>query len=261
MGCLKLKATVLAFCCALLIPAVVSGFGVEGHRIAGRVAETRLCAAAVERIDSLSRGQSLADLGLWADRIRSEDRWAHTAPWHYMNVADDLPLERYESPREGDVLWAITHFADELGNNSLASGRRLEALRFLTHFVVDIHQPLHVGRAEDRGGNQIRVTMGNGLEMNLHRFWDSEAIRLTGLSGDAYVDDVLALVDANASRWEGGTPSDWAEESRDLRSRVYDFDGDRLSTAYLNAAVNVTRLRLAQASVRLASEINRLLCD
>lgn len=179
-----------------------------------------------------------------------------------MNVADNVPLERYRSPREGDVLWAIAHFGGQLADTSLARELRMDALRFLTHFVVDLHQPLHVGRASDRGGNRVQVTV-QGAKMNLHRFWDSEAIRLAGFSEDAYVQSALALVEVDAGRWTGGTPLGWARESRNLRPRVYDFGrpGSLLPQAYLESAANITRLRLAQAGVRLASEINRAFCD
>ena len=101
-----------------------------------------------------------------------------------------------------------------------------------------------------------------GRRMNLHRFWDSEVVRLAGLSEDAYVASVLDLVEADADRWARRAPLDWARESKNLRSRVYDFGGSEslLPQAYLEAAANVARLRLAQAGVRLASELNRIFC-
>jgi len=259
---LKACPAVFVFWMLLVFPGIASGFGAEGHRIAGRVAHTRLCARAELQIEALGGGRRLEELGLWADWIRSADRWSHSGPWHYMNVADDVPLERYRSPREGDVLWAIAHFGGQLADTSLARELRMDALRFLTHFVVDLHQPLHVGRASDRGGNRVQVTV-QGAKMNLHRFWDSEAIRLAGFSEDAYVQSALALVEVDGGRWTGGTPLDWARESRNLRPRVYDFGrpGSLLPQAYLESAANITRLRLAQAGVRLASEINRAFCD
>jgi len=258
----RFGAAVLTCWLGLLGVDTASGFGAEGHRIAGQVAQTRLCEQAAARVAALSGGQGLDELGVWADRIRSEARWAHTGPWHYMNVADELPLDRYRSPPQGDILSAIAHFSQRLGDEALAPRARLDALRFVTHFVVDLHQPLHVGRAADRGGNAIRVVTGDGDAMNLHRFWDSEAIRLAGLTQRAYVDGVLGLVEQDAGRWEGLTPLDWARESRDLRSRVYAVGepGAPLSAAYLQAAAAITRVRLAQAAVRLASEINRALC-
>jgi len=260
---LKTVSGILVCWVLLMSPDFASGFGAEGHRIAGRVAQARLCAQAGLQIETLGQGRRLEELGLWADRIRSEDRWAHSRPWHYINVGDDFPLERYRSPQEGDILWAIAHFREQLADTSLASESRRDALRFLTHFVVDLHQPLHVGRASDRGGNQVLVTTVGGGQTNLHRFWDTEAIRLTGLAEDAYMDSLRAIVDGEARLWVRHTPLEWARESQSLRSRVYEFAGpdNLLAQVYLDEAVSITRLRLAQAGVRLAAALNRVFCD
>src|SRR5262249_27997043 len=147
-------------------------FGPDGHRIAGLLAEPRLCPAARAEVAALTGGEPLAELGLWADMIREER--PESAPWHYMNIADLRPggesraaVAAYRSPPEGDVLSAIDRFFTALSNRSLPETQRLDALRFLVHFVVDVHQPLHVGRVEDRGGNQIDVRYGDKV-VNLH---------------------------------------------------------------------------------------------
>ncbi len=237
------------------------GFGPEGHRIAGLLAQARLCEEARTAVEALGRGDGLEELGLWADRIRSEEQWAHTASWHFMNIGDRASLERYRHPPQGDVLWAITHFGDRLADFSLPAEQRLDALRFLAHFVVDIHQPLHVGRAADRGGNTLLVDAGVGSRVSLHRFWDSEVIRRTELSREAYVRALSGAIETNAPEWLQTTPVDWARESQDARPSVYDFERrrNRLTDEYIEAAIALTRLRLSQAGVRLAGEVNRAL--
>ena len=238
------------------------GYGADGHRIAGLIAQQRLCAVAEREVRILGQGQTLDTLGLWADWIRGEPEWQHTAPWHYMNIADDARLEDYRHPREGDILWAIKRFADRLPDERLAIAERRNALRFLTHFVVDLHQPLHVGRESDRGGNRIDVDPGTGEPVNLHRFWDTEAVELTGLPPEEYARSLSDVIDANADKWEHDTLMVWAHESKELRPDVYDFDrrSNRLTREYLTNAERITRRRLAQAGVRLGAEINRALC-
>ena len=86
-------------------------FGPDGHRVAGGVAEAYLCSTATREVERLGAGDTLGELGLWADRIRGDERWRISAPWHYMNIADGAALSDYRSPPEGDVLWAIAHFA------------------------------------------------------------------------------------------------------------------------------------------------------
>ena len=238
------------------------GFGADGHRIAGLIAQDRLCTEAEHAVRTLGQGQGLDELGLWADWIRGDPEWAHSAPWHYMNIPDGELLEDYRHPPEGDILWAISRFSDELRATNRSIDERRDALRFLAHFVVDLHQPLHVGRESDRGGNGVEVDPGIGEPVNLHRFWDTEAVDLAGLGVDDYVRSLAGLIEANAGAWEQDTLMDWARESQALRPDVYDL-GDReyrLSPDYLVNAERVTRLRLAQAGVRLAAEINGILC-
>ena len=259
----KYAWTLLVLLAALAAAGRAYGYGAAGHRIAGLAAQQRLCARADTEIRFLGQGQGLDELGLWADWIRSEPEWEHSAPWHYMNIPDSARLENYRHPPQGDILWAIRHFAGELRVFDAPVHRRRNALRFLAHFVVDIHQPLHVGRASDRGGNRVDVDPGRGEQVNLHQFWDTDAVALSGLAAADYARSLLDLIRANAAAWERDTLTDWVRESHALRSSVYDFggSGNRLSRAYLDTAERLTRRRLAQAGVRLAAEINRALCS
>ena len=238
------------------------GFGADGHRIAGLIAQERLCTEAEQEVRTLGQGQGLDQLGLWADWIRGEPEWQHSAPWHYMNIPDGARLEDYRHPPEGDILWAIRHFAARFADRQESIAERRAALRFLSHFVVDLHQPLHVGRESDRGGNRIDIDPGTGGPVNLHRFWDTDAVALSGLEVEDYVHSLAGLIEANARAWAQDTLMDWARESQALRPAVYDFGGrgNRLSSDYLETAERLTRLRLAQAGVRLAAEINRAFC-
>lgn len=232
-----------------------SAYGPAGHRIAGLAAEPRLCAKARAAIDALAPGQGLDEIGLWADRIREDPRWQASSPWHYMNIADGAPLASYRHPPEGDVLWAIDHFRAVLSDRARPRAERLTALRFLVHFIVDVHQPLHVGRAEDRGGNTITVRFG-GEAMSLHRFWDTEAIGPGRQSAAAYA---AALPRRAAGSLD---PRRWAGESLALRGEVYELDRRRgtLSDAYVRRARKITAHRLAAAAARLAATLNGIWC-
>lgn len=242
-------------------PAAVPAYGPAGHAIAGDAAEALLCDTARERVAALADGASLAEIGRWADTIRSDPDYAHSAPWHYMNIDDDGTIGAYTHPPEGDVLWAIERFRARLADAGRARAERLEALRFLAHFVVDIHQPLHVGRAADRGGNTIDVVR-DGETVNLHRFWDSTVLDL-GRGGVAgYVGRLLPLARRLDAESGPGTPADWAAESLDLRPWIYSFDPDApaLGEDYVMRAEMLTRMRLAHAARRLAATLNGVFC-
>lgn len=246
--------------CAGFAAVPVMAYGPEGHLVAGRVAESYLCTRAAATIAALGNGEDLGELGLWADRIRSNPDYAAAAPWHYVNVADAAALARLEHPPAGDVLEAVERFSGRLADPGLDAAARAEALKFLVHFVVDLHQPLHVGLAEDRGGNRIEL-MFRGETTNLHRFWDSDAIAATDESLAEYTRAVSRRA-AELGDDPGLDPLVWAGEALDLRDAVYDYgrEGAEPPAAYLEFAAATTRERLALAARRLAGTLNALLC-
>jgi len=236
-------------------------YGFEGHLIAGRLAEDLLCERATTEISALVGDADLGELGLWADRIRSGDEIPDSSPWHYLNIANGEPLAEFAHPPEGDVLWAIGHFSARLRDANLSRNERAEALKFLIHFVVDLHQPLHVGLVEDRGGNTISIEF-RGETTNLHRFWDTHAIEVIDLSLNAYIQSLrrdLVAGDESVSL----DPWDWAEESLRLRPGVYGFRQSQReqSAAYLYFAASITRERLGLAARRLAGTLNAYWCN
>lgn len=247
---------------ALVLFGIVAGdalaYGPQGHLIAGRVAEDLLCRRAASVVADLRDGASLGEIGLWADQIRSNDAYDRAAPWHYMNIADGERLAEFAHPPEGDVLWAIEHFSAQLGDTTRSRTERSEALGFLVHFIVDLHQPLHVGLAEDRGGNTIELRY-KGETTNLHRLWDTDVIDWTGLSVADYAGSIAA---GAAARNVSLDPLVWAAESLALRPRVYGYgrDGREPPDDYLDAAAAITRERLALAALRLAATLNTILC-
>ena len=245
------------------MPLQVHAWGPEAHRAAATITAERLCPSAAMELEPLLDGQTLPEASIWPDRIRGESRWAHTRDWHYVNIEDDEPFSVLadETPGRGRLLQAIrdnlARLADTEGNDE----SRRHALAFVLHLVADLHQPLHVGRAEDRGGNMRNVSFA-GRETNLHRLWDGGLLRSAALRVDDYQRSLAALVALGARYWEDGTLEDWAEESRRLRPWVYDFDARRrvplISRRYAETGRQLSALRIAQAGVRTAWLLNRL---
>jgi hypothetical protein len=262
---LALKFTSPTTGCALMavatictiLPSAANGFGVLGHRLAERVANSLLCPDAVKVVEQLTGRASLVGLGAWADRVRYEPAWEHTAPWHYINVADDASIAAVSRATSDHVVWAIEQFVDELSATDNDVERRTDALRFVVHFVVDVHQPLHVGRASDRGGNGVELIV-DGRRTNLHRLWDTGALASTG-RGETQLSAAVAAHVRSQDEWLSSAPLAWAEESRALRERVYAFETP-ISERYLRNARAVVERRLAQAGVRLAATLNRVFC-
>lgn len=249
----------------LACPSPAEAWGPDGHAIVGLVAEAHLCVEVQRQIDDLWGENGLVTAGQWPDRIRGQRKWKHTAPWHYVNAPDEGPLPPVDQNPDGDVLWAMSQFAAELERDDLDTTDRRQAVAFLAHFVADVHQPLHVGRAEDRGGNRIPVANDRSPDLNLHAYWDRVVIRAVDPDPVDYARVILPLALNHRDHWQNDPPLGWARESLLLRPVVYDFpqpiarDSVILDEAYAERAETLARLRLVQAGVRLAGMLNQRL--
>jgi hypothetical protein len=248
----------LALFALLAAPPRAAAWGATGHRVVGAIAQRHLAPETARAVAELLGSETLAEASTWADFIRSDPAWRHADSWHWVTLPDGQGYEETEKNPQGDLLEALVRFETTLRDRAAPVERRREALRFLVHLVGDLHQPLHVGRGDDRGGNQVLVTWF-GEPTDLHTVWDSKIIASEELSYTEWVAflDRLPLVQQNL--WRCGNYLSWAEESRQLRPLVYDL-GDRwLSWDYRYRAIPVVRERLLQAGLRLAVVLDRAL--
>jgi hypothetical protein len=250
-------ASILLLCGSL--PA--AAWGPNGHRIVGQIAENHLTAAARLGISELVGRASLAQIGTWADEIKSDPAWDHASPWHYVNAAPGQSIESARRSPNGDVVEAIQRFERVLRDRGSARKERVEALKFLVHFVADVHQPLHVGYASDRGGNDIRVRWF-GETTNLHRVWDEHLVEHQRLSFTEWVRFFGHAKPGEIEAWHRSDVYDWARESRSMLPAVYDFGDSRsertpyLGFDYIFKHADGVRLRLLQAGIRLSGMLN-----
>lgn len=246
-------------------------WGLNGHEIAGKLAESRLtpeAKAAVKRL--LEEGETLAEASTWADRV-GRDAVPESSPWHYVNVPITEP--RYDAKfceaQKGCVVSKIKDFRKVLADRDAPVQDRRQALRFLAHFVEDIHMPLHVGHNDDKGGNTTQVRfLDQPKGTNLHRIWDSAILDHAGLSDDAWVAKLREIITPEAvEEWSRGGVEDWANESLAYAKLAYQKpkgsekplrSGTKLDQRYVDDAMPIVRKRLAQSGVRLANELNSI---
>jgi hypothetical protein len=242
----------IVFASVLLAAMPALAWGPVGHRAVGQIAEERLSGKAQQAVRGLLGDESLAEASLWADQIRSQPKWQVSSPWHYVNIPDGQTYERARRSSDGDVIEALERFVAVLRYDGSSHEDKLAALKFIAHFVGDIHQPLHVGRASDRGGNEIRVSWF-GEPSNLHRVWDSDVLTRLRLSPKGLVLSLESRTPQEVEAWRQDSPMTWADESMALRPLVYNMPGRGLGRAYLGKAGPVVEKRLLQAGVRLAA--------
>jgi hypothetical protein len=258
----KRFTTVLSIVLALL-GAPCLAWGPDGHRIIGDIAWSYLTDHAKAQVKDLLGELSLADACNWADEIRKDSTYDWAKPLHYVNVPRDAATVSMQRDCESGqcVIGAIKKYSDVLRSTDATRQQRVEALKFLAHFVGDIHQPLHVSYADDRGGNQVKVTWFGQPDWNLHRVWDDGLIKhWLGSDGQARVQELRkAITDQRVKRWRASLdPADWANESLTITRRLYrELPANRqLDEMYYKRNVSRFEERLAAAGIRLAALLN-----
>jgi hypothetical protein len=240
----------------------------DGHRIVALIAAHELDPRAKIQVETLLSGDSMADVSTWADTIKFHRH--ETSPWHYVDI--EIDSQGYNAARDcpaGDCVVAQIERNERIvGDRSLAIPARAEALKFLIHFVGDLHQPLHCADNHDRGGNEVRVVL-NGNRKNLHAVWDTEVVEALG-DDPGTVATALErnIMPEQKQQWSKGTIADWANQSFQIaKTQIY---GTLPTTGGTDAPVivppdyaqregNVTRTQLERAGVRLAAILNKIL--
>ncbi len=274
---------------ALAVPARTAlGWGPEGHRLVGEMADRHLSAPAQARIAELLRDdrladgsrsgrETLADVANWADEIKDTDWGKRRGSWHY----DDVPLcgsaDYAKYCRSSRCASAqIARQMEILGNERASPGQRNQALKWIVHLIGDIHQPLHAANHADRGGNRVQVSFFGERDnppygsLNLHAVWDVHLVRrvLADRQGErAWI--AAPMSEAQRAAWDSGSVSDWAAESHALARDVayaalpvpVTCSGKiagvvAIDAAYYAKAAPVIDAQLRKAGVRLARVLN-----
>jgi len=247
----------IVFAVIAVAPLQAFGWGANGHRVVGEIAERHVSPWTAREVAVLLDGDSLAEASTWPDEIKSDPRWGHAYTWHFVSVDDDEALETTARDPQGDVLEALHRFEAVMRSATATRQERAEALKFFVHLVGDIHQPLHVGRRGDRGGNDVRVTWF-GQQRNLHQVWDEGILDSLELSFTELADFLDDPTPAQVAGWQGAPYEEWARESFALRPAVYAVGDGKLSWPYRYAALPIVERRLLEAGVRLAGRLDSI---
>ena len=246
---------------ACAFPALA--WGPQGHQIVGNLAERQLRPAAQAEVARLLSGEpvpTLAGVANWADDLRaSKPGPVRTARLHYINFKGGCS---YVPPRDCPdgqcVVAAINRNFLLLADRKRPDSERRDALKFLVHFVGDVHQPLHASPLADRGGNDYQLNY-RGRSSNLHAAWDRLILQQSGLSADATADRLRRQrpLPADPTRRSDRPAVDWAVEScRLVLDRKIYPPTHVIDDAYLSANRALVEQRLRQAGGRLANMIN-----
>ena len=284
---------------ALLAPEMALAWGPEGHTVVGDIAEHYLTQRAKRQVHKILKENRLGDFEIssWPDNIRRTPEYAERYPgngsWHYIDfdtwLRYDENFELKPPPDGQNVVDQITRWQKALMSKDLNAEQRLDALRFLVHFVGDLHQPLHCAfRLGDMGGNMIPVNSFTGRNYSfgpetpmdyppsIHSTWD-EYLVLEMIGRQRRPTFAKTLINDISPEqlhwWSQGAPLDWATDSYwRARKQAYRWaNGENLpytwsrpgmdltSENYIDARVPIAREQLQKAGVRLAHLLNEAL--
>jgi len=273
-----------------LAPARALAWGYEGHEVIAAIARTYLTPKARANVDALLAADrdtltapDMLARATWADAYRAAGH-RETAAWHYVDVELDHPDLRSAcygfpppthpasaGPAEDCVVGRIKAFVAELSDPATPQSERTLALKYVLHFVGDLHQPLHAADNHDRGGNCLRAALGGARTTNLHSYWDTAVVSAPGSDPRALAAKLRArITPAQAAGWRRGTPASWAMETFGVAKSVAYWPGARpgcdpeagpvsLPDGYQARAEAAAAIQLERAGVRLAAVLNMAL--
>ena len=230
-----------------------SAWGNQGHHVIASLALTQLSAMARTEVDHLlaaEPGETLVSISTWADEHRNPT----TAAWHYVNFPKGTCT--YEPNRDcpgGNCVVAAIEKQLEVLGSTASYEKRLTALKYVVHFVGDVHQPLHAGYAEDRGGDtfQLQAFMKG---TNLHALWDVGLIKNLDVSNETLTSALLAKPVPIKEFSAAGI----AEESCRIVGMPGFYPDRKIDATYIDRFKPVMEMRLAAAGARLAWLLNRV---
>ncbi|TDQ23914.1 S1/P1 nuclease [Tenacibaculum caenipelagi] len=235
-------------------------WGSTGHRATGKIAEKHLTKRAKKKIEKLLQGESLAFVSTYADEIKSDrKKYGKFYTWHYVNMPLDTRYEDTEKNPDGDLVTGIGECVKVLKDASSSVEDKRFYLKMLIHLIGDLHQPMHIGQKEDKGGNTIQVQW-HGKGSNLHRVWDENLIDKYDMSYIELAENAKNLSKEQIKVIQKGSVIDWLQDTHQLTKEVYKSAeaGENLRYRYSYVYFPVVREQLQKGGLRLAKLLNEI---
>jgi hypothetical protein len=235
-------------------------WGPTGHRVVGEIATDYLKPSTNRKIKKLLDGQSLAYVSTYADEIKADERYKKFETWHYINIPMDADYDAEKRNKNGDLVSAIEYCISIITSENSSKEDQAFYLKLLVHFIGDLHQPMHVGLEEDRGGNDFKVYWFR-KDSNLHRVWDSDMIDSNKMSYTELAQNRYYFSRKEIKTIKQGSVTDWVNEVHKITAKVYESakPGDYLGYRYSYDYFSIAQMQLHKAGIRLAKVLNDIL--
>ena len=245
------------------LPFGVKAWGVIGHRVVGQIADSYLTKKAKLELRNILGVETLALASTWSDFIKSDPSYRYLSNWHYVNLESALTYDKMNAflnaDTATDAYTKINFMVKELKTkrNVLSKETKLLYVRMLIHVIGDLHQPMHLGRVDDRGGNSVRVKWFSD-DVNLHQVWDEKLVEFQQLSYTEYATAINHTTAAQRKIWQQQSLSQWMYDTYLLTEKVYaETKADqRLDFLYNFKFVAPMNDQLLKGGVHLAGVFN-----
>ncbi|RZL61655.1 MAG: hypothetical protein EOO93_12720 [Pedobacter sp.] len=252
----------------VVISLTLISWGYTGHKTIGQLTENYLTENAKNEIKNLLGDTTIAEACTWADDARKYPELKETANWHFLNLPLGLSFRDFKNTldtlKQANLYSALLNAEATLKQNQVTKKQRTEALKFLMHFVGDIHQPMHVSRAEDKGGNTIQLNY-EGKGTNLHSVIDTKLLEHNGFKYDSLAVQFSKIPKRKIRRWQRDPVINWAWESYQISSELYaeidKMKSRNIGVEYYEKHYPMVELRIQQAAVRMAGLLNEIFKD
>ena len=238
----------------LCIPSQASAWGKEGHAIVAEIAMHYVSDPTRAKVLEILKNISVPDAGNWMDNMRSNDYYKFMQHWHYVDIPKD---SSYKSGQGDNLIAALNTSFNELKKNNINAEKTQEDLLILFHLIGDMHQPLHTGYPDDKGGNDIQVSF-KGSGTNLHHLWDSDLIEDQNITTDTVLSLADQLPKAMINAIRNGNFLSWMNDSRSLLPQVYNFNGHKIDQDYEDRNKRMLELQLLKGGIRLAKVLDAI---
>jgi hypothetical protein len=254
----------IVMCFTIGVGQQALAWGVIGHRVVAEIAQRHLSKKAKKAIAELIGNEGLAYWANWSDFVKSDTtgKWKAADPWHYVNIAGNLPKQKFMDSlpllKAPNLYGQIQALQADMKNTALPLQTRKEAFVFILHLVGDLHQPLHVGRAEDLGGNRISVYWFE-KKTNLHSLWDNDLVTFQQYGYKEFADVLNVASKEQVTAWQSTPLSEWFYDTYQLANRVYATVSpeERLGFKYNYIFQQSLEQQLLKGGVRLAALLNQ----
>ena len=251
----KIVIPIIAAITFFAIPQKSLAWGSKGHQLVAEIAFKYLDDSTQKVVKHYLRKMSIEDAGTWMDDMRSNNYYDYMKKWHFIDIPKDSV---YKPVSEGNILTVLNSLIIEMKHKEkLKDSQIKQDILMAFHLLGDLHQPLHTGYPDDRGGNSVSIT-APGYSGNLHSFWDTEIIDQKKINLDSCTKLYATYTPAQIDEIQHIDLLKWMNESRSCLGDVYDFKNYKVTKDYIDRNTPLVEKQLLLAGLRLASVLKEI---